>query len=147
MSAFWTDPTWPHIWAPKSLDYVIGQAALRMPATLLKDPVHRRHQKATHSQTGELIGYARWLLPNMDTISDNFWPEAKVQPVDAESETQYEKAFDSADWEYSHSMDELDEPMLRMKDHLMELKQYMRQCGRVVVGLFETDMKVQCLRF
>lgn len=34
MSTFWTDPTWPLIWVPKPLDYVISQAALRMPATL-----------------------------------------------------------------------------------------------------------------
>lgn len=96
-----------------------------MPATLLKDPVHRRHQKATHFQTGELAGYARWLLPDMDTISDKSWPAARVQSSDAESEMQFEKDFASADWEYSHSMDKLDEPMLKMKDHLMEGK--MRQ--------------------
>lgn len=63
----------------------------------------------------------------MDTISDKSWPEARVQPIDAESEMQFEKNFAAADWEHSHSMDKLDEPMLKMKDHLTEGKRYMRQ--------------------
>ena len=131
ISAFWTDPTWPLIWPGKTLEYVISQAVRRMPATLLKDPEHSRHQKAIDIQSGAILGYARWILPKVNDNDDEAvaerWPAARVPAV---SESQQRNAAcerDAADWNYDHALDVLDEPMMEMKHRLMDGKGHMRR--------------------
>ncbi|MCJ1391101.1 hypothetical protein MMC18_003963 [Xylographa bjoerkii] len=129
--AFWTDPTWVLIWRPKTADYVALQAARRMSHNLLTDTAHRRHQKAIDVSSGAVVGYARWILPDTGTgaavvrNSENLWPEARVAAVSKELEQEAELNFAEADWSYDHSLDDLDAPIMEMKNRLMARKEYL----------------------
>ena len=124
VSAFWTDPNWPLIWTRlnKTESYVISQAARRMPQNLLSDPSRRRHLKAVDVESGRLVGYARWLLPEgMDAA----WPEAMTlrsndEEVRQKEEEVAQREFNSADWEYDHALDELDVLVTAAKTRILE---------------------------
>jgi hypothetical protein len=64
VSAFWRDSNWHLMWSRigKSEEYVISQAERRWAWNLIKDP-YRRSQKAIDTETGELVGFAHWILP------------------------------------------------------------------------------------
>lgn len=64
MSAFWEDPTWKLLW-PKFMakEFIIEQCSKRVPRNLLQERSTLRHQKAVDPETGALMGYARWVLP------------------------------------------------------------------------------------
>ncbi|KAK9386669.1 hypothetical protein V1515DRAFT_645294 [Lipomyces mesembrius] len=126
--AFWTDPTWVLMWPGKTKEYVTAQAARRMPHNLLTDRKHRRHQKVVDTQTGRVVGYARWDLPDLDDAVpgelEHLWPEARVAAVDSERAIAAEREFKAADWDFDHSLDELDEKALAIKRRLMKPKEY-----------------------
>ncbi|KAF2421086.1 hypothetical protein EJ08DRAFT_690256 [Tothia fuscella] len=74
--AFWNDPNWVLMWGDKPKEYVITQAIRRSPWNLLQSPARNRHQKVVDGSTGDIVGYARWILPEyMDADS---WIEAKI---------------------------------------------------------------------
>ena len=133
MSAFWTDSTWVLIWRGKTLEYVIEQATRRTPHNLLDDPARRRHQKAIDTKTGALVGYLRWILPEKGPISTaaggpaDMWLDAQVPAVNEERRREAEREFTAADWEYSHASDELDAPMLAIKERLLKQKEYLSE--------------------
>lgn len=127
--AFWTDSTWVLMWPGKTCEYVTAQAARRMPATLLKDPAHVRHQKAVNAQSGAIVGYARWILPRLDDeiAARGRWTAARVPAVSEAQQREADRERDAADWEYDHALDDLDEQMLEVKRRLMDGKRYMRE--------------------
>lgn len=126
LRAMWTDPSWPLIWGSKSMEFVASQTALRMPYTLLDDPEYARHQKVVDCTTGQIVGYARWMLPKLDpTDSKGLWPAAIVPRVDLEREQQLEQDRNSADYEYDHAWDIFDEPISESRKRLVEGKRYM----------------------
>jgi hypothetical protein len=61
MIAYWTDPTWVLLWEKKSPEYVVAQCAKRFPKNLLADRSHKRHQKVVDVETGQIVGYCRWI--------------------------------------------------------------------------------------
>jgi hypothetical protein len=128
--AFWTDPNWVLIWRGKTLEYVTSQAARRMPALLLRDRLHARHQKAVNSHSGAIVGYARWILPTQSGETreslDRLWAAAQVPAVSKEVERNAKRELEKADWSYDHAMDELDAPMIETKNRLMEGKRFLR---------------------
>ncbi|OGM45515.1 hypothetical protein ABOM_006474 [Aspergillus bombycis] len=64
MSAFWEDPTWILLWPKEvTLEFLIEQCTKRYPNILQRARQEVRHQKATDLLTGDLVGYARWILP------------------------------------------------------------------------------------
>lgn len=87
MTAFYhTDAHWRALWKSTTLEEIIRGAASRMPHGLASGREGKRHLKATDDDTGEIIGYARWILP--DARSTLKWPEALVrEPTDDESES------------------------------------------------------------
>ncbi|KAF5492431.1 hypothetical protein CGCS363_v011391 [Colletotrichum siamense] len=87
MTAFYhTDAHWRALWKSTTLEEIIRGAAARMPHGLASGREGKRHLKATDDDTGEIIGYARWILP--DASSTLNWPEALVrEPTDDESES------------------------------------------------------------
>lgn len=105
MTAFWTDPTWVLLWENKTPDYVVEQCAKRFPRNLLTDRVRKRHQKVVDAETGEIVGYCRWILP--DRLSGE-WLEAQTPAVDPAKEKEFDKLFASADWTMKN-MDGLDD--------------------------------------
>lgn len=131
MSAFWEDPTWVLIWREKTLDHIIAQATLRLPHLLLTDTAHRRHQKAIDVVSGAVVGYARWILPDVDPQatkdSDVLWPEARAPAASEEREREAERAHAAADWNRDHTVDALDVPVLAIKNRLMKRKPYLRK--------------------
>jgi hypothetical protein len=48
-----------------------------IPWNLINRRAEKRHLKAIDVETGELVGYARWLLPPI-LADKNVWPEAAV---------------------------------------------------------------------
>ncbi|KAJ0347149.1 hypothetical protein COL26b_003836 [Colletotrichum chrysophilum] len=87
MTAFYhTDAHWRALWKSTTLEEIIRGAAARMSHGLASGREGKRHLKATDDDTGEIIGYARWILP--DASSTLNWPEALVrEPTDDESES------------------------------------------------------------
>lgn len=134
MSAFWQDSTWVLIWREKTLDHIVSQAALRMPRNLLTDRPHRRHQKAVDAISGAVVGYTRWILPEVGTETaavgdlDILWPEAQVPAISGEQEHVVKRNHAAADWSWDHTVDELDVPVTEMKNRLMKRKNYLGEC-------------------
>lgn len=123
--AFWTDSNWKALWPGRTCDYLVSQAVLRWSHTLLKEPARHRHLKAVDANTGALVGFARWKLP--EGLSPDLWSEAKTPAGSTERMVEAKKNYDSADWEFDHSMDVLDGPMLEVKHRAMAGKQYLSE--------------------
>ena len=114
------------LWRGKTLDYVVSQASRRMPQNLLTDTSQRRHQKAVDVNSGDVVGYVRWILPDTSTETpDDMWPAAKVPSVDLDRAREAKHEFDAADWSWDHALDKLDEPLTKMKAQLMNQKKYL----------------------
>ncbi|KAI0123818.1 hypothetical protein BJ170DRAFT_687069 [Xylariales sp. AK1849] len=122
MSAWWDDPTWVLLWENKTLDFVIAQCTKRMPKNLLNDRAHKRHQKVIDAESGQIMGYARWTLPERLTGG---WLEAQTPAVSTAEEKKILESFASADWHIRPGMDSLDDPTHVTKDRLRKGKEYM----------------------
>jgi hypothetical protein len=102
MSAFWEDPIWILLW-PKhiKLSYLIEQCAKCYPRNLLRDREKTRHQKAVDPVTGEVIGYARWILPDelVKGKEGEICAEGVVEDVSEEKRKNFEELAASAWWD------------------------------------------------
>ena len=102
-----------------------------MPHNLLTDRAHRRHQKAVDVNSGAVVGYARWILP--DTCAENtpiglldiLWSTAQIPTVSQERVLEAKREFDAADWSFDHTMEELDPLVIEMRERLMKQKMYL----------------------
>ncbi|KAJ9151471.1 Acyl-CoA N-acyltransferase [Coniochaeta hoffmannii] len=138
--AFWTDATWVQCWRGKPRDYVAAQAAKRGKANLLRDRAHRRHLIAVDEGTGEVVGYARWLLPcSVEATGESegigkhggkgcgceaLWREGRVPDVEEEVRVEAERESAGADWEVD-DLGGLDGPIRGMERRLLEGRRYM----------------------
>ncbi|KAI0603489.1 hypothetical protein F4775DRAFT_533908 [Biscogniauxia sp. FL1348] len=122
ISAFWTDPTYVLLWGDKTREYMIEQASKRYPRSLLTDRDHKRHQVVVDSETGSVVGYSRWILP--DRLASE-WPDAQTPAVSDREEKEYTEAFESADWSGRPGMDEIDVPVTAIKNKLLGRREYM----------------------
>jgi len=79
--------------------------------------------------TGELVGFATWVLPEADVAGKDedkagrqdvrdFWPEARVPEVDDELLELLKKRYDEADWESDHATNALDPPVNELRAQL-----------------------------
>lgn len=129
--AFWEDKNWVLMWTRKnkSLEYVTSQAELRWAHNLIKDPVHLRREKAIDVSTGELVGFATWVLPNaamVEGVEDeagkqkiaDLWPEARVPEVDEHTRAILKQQFDGSDWESDRATNALAPPIREMRKRL-----------------------------
>lgn len=128
MSAFWEDPTWKLLW-PKDMteEFIIEQCTKRVPRNLLRERVTLRHQKAIDPETGALMGYARWVLPESRTVKTSGepeWAEAQVLDVGADEKEKIESSFQSAWWEPRGDMDALDDKNHVVMDRIRSEKPY-----------------------
>jgi hypothetical protein len=102
MSAFWEDPIWILLW-PKhiKLSYLIEQCAKCYPRNLLRDREKTRHQKVVDPVTGEVIGYARWILPDelVKGKEGEICAEGVVEDVSEEKRKNFEELAASAWWD------------------------------------------------
>jgi len=126
ISSFWTDESWRIIWAGKSREYVVSQAARRMPKILLRDSTHERHQKVVDTETGVVVAYSRWTFPELEDIKvEDLWPAARVPGVTPEQEKEAEAEYSAADYTWDNALDGLDQIVGEKKDRLMEGKKYL----------------------
>jgi len=74
-----------------------------------------RHQKAVDPISGEVVGYARWVLPegycekeeDGERVAE--WKEAQVEDVSEEDRGRFEEMAREAWWEGRSDMDSLDD--------------------------------------
>lgn len=93
MTAFYQDPQWASFWHGKSLDAIIFDCAQRLPLNLSNGRDFKSHQKIVERKTGEIVGYARWILPEESTDD---WLDAVVPEVSDEATYQmYQNMFES----------------------------------------------------
>ncbi|KAK8855314.1 acyl-CoA N-acyltransferase [Apiospora arundinis] len=97
IGAFWESPGYKLLWTGRTLEYVTANAAKRMPRNLLKDRAHQRHQLVVDVETGHIVGYARWILPDR-LVGD--WLEAQTPAVSAKEEHDFTRDFNEADWSF-----------------------------------------------
>jgi hypothetical protein len=91
MSAMYRDPHWALLFGSMPLQDIIDACTERLPKALSSNREERRHQKVIDQSTGEIVGYARWILP--DGAHGIEWLDAQV-PEASEAEMEaYEKAF------------------------------------------------------
>jgi hypothetical protein len=65
---------------------IIEDSAKRVPKNLTNERDIQRHEKVISVETGEIVGYARWLLPD-HLKGSTIWPEAQMrQPTEDEEE-------------------------------------------------------------
>ncbi|KAH7015009.1 hypothetical protein EDB80DRAFT_706850 [Ilyonectria destructans] len=106
ISAFWEQTWWSILWPNRTLDSIIEAAGARMPKLLLKERDIRRHQKVIDVESGEIVGYARWLLP---ASRKGEWLEAQTPDVSDEEKRALNKPYERADWNYREDMGALDD--------------------------------------
>ncbi|KPM34331.1 hypothetical protein AK830_g12240 [Neonectria ditissima] len=106
MSAFWGNTWWKLLWPDRTIESIIESAAARLPKLMLTERDIRRHQKVVDTASGEIVGYARWILPE-SRKSD--WLEAQTPDVGDEDKKRFEKDFDAADFNYRKDMEVLDD--------------------------------------
>lgn len=92
MRAFNQNPHWASLWRNTSLDEIIQDCAERLPWNLVKDTGAKRHRMVTAGTTREIVGYARWILPEE---SNEEWSDALVIETDPETRRSYEQRFQS----------------------------------------------------
>ncbi|KAK1245469.1 hypothetical protein MKX08_005098 [Trichoderma sp. CBMAI-0020] len=105
MTAFYGEPWWNMNW-DKPLDAIIESATARMPTNLLKDRDVRRHQKVIDTATGQVVGYARWILPASHADS---WLDAQVPDVSEQDKARFQTAYEAADWAIRPEVEDSDD--------------------------------------
>lgn len=99
--AFMQDPHWALLWPDMSMEQVIDGCNRRLPQNLITARERKRYQKVVETETGEIAGYSRWILPPQlqgkgDDGKTTFWPEAEIPDPTAEQLEACEARWKSA---------------------------------------------------
>ena len=92
MTAWNTNWHWRYRWEDLSLETLIERSTKRFPWNLVTEREIKRHQKAVDVATGEVVGYARWLLPP-ELADKNVWLEAQVAEPTLKDRELFERDF------------------------------------------------------
>ncbi|KAJ0158433.1 hypothetical protein CTA2_11585 [Colletotrichum tanaceti] len=90
MRAFYRDPHWRLLWGSMPLEDIIASCENRLPRNLVRGRASRRHRKAVDAVTGEVVGYARWVLPEG---REDLWEDARVAEPSAQQAARYEARY------------------------------------------------------
>ncbi|OTB16137.1 hypothetical protein K445DRAFT_317129 [Daldinia sp. EC12] len=130
MSAFWEDPTWILLWPEgTTLERLIESATQRYPRNLVTGRDEKRHEKAVDPVTGELVGYARWILPPSHFAKEDGspeWPEAQVSDVSDEEKQRFEEEAKSAWWNARKEISGIDDKNDEVMDRLLAQGTYIK---------------------
>ncbi|KAM0811829.1 hypothetical protein AB5N19_12185 [Seiridium cardinale] len=121
MSAYWTDSTWRINFRGRELEDIIANCTKRVPTNLLTNRDTLRHQKVVDTQTGAVLGYARYIMPNRLTGE---WLEAQTPGSSAEEEKEFMKQFCSANWIRRGDKTNLGQPLSDIMERLMRGNEY-----------------------
>lgn len=93
VSARWKDPHWVALFRPDiSSARVTFETAQRLPWNLITGRAFKRHQVAVDDTTGEVVAYARWILPEHLASTDPVvWQEAQVKEPMEEQRVNFEE--------------------------------------------------------
>ncbi|KAH7173427.1 acyl-CoA N-acyltransferase [Fusarium flagelliforme] len=108
VAAFWDEAWWRLSWTGRTKEYVLRGITDRSPKNLLTDREVRRHQKAVHNETGDIVGYARWIMPESHKDS---WLIAQTPDVSDEEREMFTKRHSEAEFEPRTDNDKLDDHM------------------------------------
>ncbi|KAL7900361.1 hypothetical protein HDV63DRAFT_370943 [Trichoderma sp. SZMC 28014] len=128
MSAFWEIPNWILAWRHTTLEEHIDKMTKRYPRRLISDRETSRHQKVVDPETGRLLGYARWVLPESYTVLSNgepAWPEAMFPAVSPEEEAEIKRVAEETQLNPNNDTDPLDEAVRVIKEKIMARKPYL----------------------
>ncbi|KAH8123689.1 hypothetical protein ACSS6W_007302 [Trichoderma asperelloides] len=128
MSAFWEIPNWVLAWRHSTLEEHIARMTKRYPRRLISERETSRHQKVVDTETGRLLGYARWVLPeSYAVLADGrpAWPEAMVPAVSPEEEAEIKRVAEATEWNPNNDTDPLDEAVTNIKNKIMARKPYL----------------------
>ncbi|KAH7141744.1 hypothetical protein EDB81DRAFT_797567 [Dactylonectria macrodidyma] len=106
VSAFWTESWWNLTWPTRTRESLIESVTARMPKSLLTERDLRRHQKVIDSESGEIVGYARWILP---VSHKGEWLESQTPDVSDEMKKGFNASYLKANWNYRKDMGALDD--------------------------------------
>lgn len=135
MTAFYGEPWWNMNW-DKPLAAIIESAAARMPVNLLKERNVRRHQKVIDTSTGQIVGYARWILPESHADS---WLDAQVPDVSEQDKARFQTAFAAADWAIRPEVDGSDDLVLEQFNKHIPKGPYMSEYYLFLLQSFVAD--------
>jgi GNAT superfamily N-acetyltransferase len=85
---------------------MIEAVGARTPRNLLQHRDVRRHQKVVDAASGEIVGYARWILP---ASHSGEWLEAQTPDVDNATRQRLEKQFSETQFKYRDDMNDTDD--------------------------------------
>lgn len=131
MSAFWEIPNWVLAWRHTTLEEHIDTMTKRYPRRLISEPETSRHEKLVDLETGRLLGYVRWVLPESHAVLANgepAWPEAMAPAVSPEEEAEIKRVAEATQWNPNNDTDPLDEAVRAIKDKIMARKPYLCKC-------------------
>jgi len=93
MTAFYESAIWRLLWPNMTLQEAIESNLKRFPHSLVQGRDRQRHQMVIETSTGEVVGYASWILPKDGSIT---WLEAQVTEASDEDKKSFEEMNDSA---------------------------------------------------
>ncbi|KAA8576934.1 hypothetical protein EYC84_006968 [Monilinia fructicola] len=93
MSAWWEDEHWRALWAKSgtTLEQIISDCIQRQPKSFTKGRNVKRHLKAVDTDSGEIVAYSRYIVPESHV---DFWLEAQIPEPSPEEDAEYERKFD-----------------------------------------------------
>lgn len=106
VSAFWSEDWWTVVFSDKRPGALSSAMTARIPHGLVQGRRLQRHQKVVHVPTGEIVGYARWILAEE---AANEWLDAQVCDVSDEEKAKHKKAFDETVWEFDDTNPQSDD--------------------------------------
>lgn len=94
-SSHWQDAHWKALFEDFTTpEQVTLECAQRLPWNLVNGRAVKRHQKAIDIESGEVVGYARWILPpGLPEAKTTAWIEAQVTDVSPDRRQQFEVSF------------------------------------------------------
>ena len=92
MSSFYQNPHWALLWGSMPLEEIIDGNTNRLPWDLVRNQKFKRHQMAVDSETGEVVGYARWVFLN-GAEKKISWDEARIGEATEEEKVVYERSW------------------------------------------------------
>lgn len=134
VSAFFEEAWWRLSWTGRTRESVVQSVADRSPKNLLADREVRRHQKVVHLETGDIAGYARWILP--ESHKDH-WLNAQTPDVSDEEREAFDKRHAETEWEPRRDNDKYDEHIDGWKE---------KYKNENAIGTYNGNMGVSILR-